>query len=158
RRERKRDPELERRIDEAWERRLAESVSGTLWDSPVARLVAHGALPDRLALYVGATTFREFVGTNLESADLHESLGDAYFANPLGVSAAIVSRDGAVLLAKRSETVVEARGQWDFPGGTMELAEGASPDPFAAMRDELREEIGLGPEDLEEVTCVALVE
>lgn len=160
RRARRRDPELEARIDEAWRRRT-EAAPDRFHDAPLARLVAHGLLPDKLALFVGETTFREFVGTNLEAQSdpsIHESLGEDYFANPLGVSAIIVSKDDAILLGQRSQNTVEASGQWDLPGGHISILDGAACSPFETIRRELHEELGLGRSDIASLRCVGLVE
>lgn len=159
-RARRRDDALERRIDESWARRTqGVSASGPkLFDSQLARLVAHGVLPDKLALFVGETTFREFVGTNLDSAELHESLGDDYFANPLGVSAAIITKDDTLLLARRSNKVAEAQGQWDLPGGHTPYVAHGGCHPFAAMMQELDEELGLRKGDIESLACIGLME
>lgn len=157
-RERRRDERLERRVEEVWTRRIAEAPEASLWDGEILRLVAHGALPDRVALFVGRTTYREFVGTNLESPDLYEDLGEDYYANPLGVSALLVTRDEEVLLARRSSRVAEAQRLWDLPGGNVPWVAGAVIHPFAAMREELREEIGLEADEVEDLACVGLVE
>lgn len=151
---------LERRIEDAWSVRQAEA-EGRLFDSELARLVAHGVLPNQLALFIGRTTFREFVGTNLEAPidpSLHESLGEDYFANPLGVSAAVVSKDGALLLARRSNAVVEARGEWDLPGGHVPFVEAQGCRPFVTAADEIAQELGLVERDIEELACIGLVE
>jgi 8-oxo-dGTP pyrophosphatase MutT (NUDIX family) len=157
RRERKRDPDLETRIGEVWTRATAQAEPGALWDGELARLIAYGALPDRLALFVGRTTYREFLGTNLESADLHETLGEDHYANPLGVSAAVMTRDEAVLLGRRSHRVAEARGLLDLPGGNVPFSAGQI-DPFRSMRAELHEELGIEEQDIDELTCIGLVE
>src|SRR5206468_1244336 len=96
--------------------------------------------------------------TNVESADLHESLGEDYFANPLGVSAAVVTKDGAVLIARRSQQVAEARGLLDLPGGSVPWGEAGAAAPFGHIVSELREEIGIEQRDIEELSCVGLVE
>ena len=160
RRLRRKEPELERRIDETWRRRT-EAAPNLFHDAPLARLVAHGLLPDKLALFVGETTFREFVGTNLEAESdpsIHESLGEDYFANPLGVSAVILTKDDALLLGRRSVQTVEGVGQWDLPGGHVPFQEGIACSPFDTIGRELHEELGLGRSDIASLHCAGLVE
>jgi 8-oxo-dGTP diphosphatase len=60
------------------------------------------------------------------------------------IALAIVVRDGAVLIAKRSDDQ-HLGGTWEFPGGKVEAGE----DPEAAARRELEEETGLVAEALE---------
>jgi len=53
-------------------------------------------------------------------------------------AAALVDRDGRVLLAQRPESKAMA-GLWEFPGGKVEPGE----SPEAALIRELREELGI---------------
>ena len=54
------------------------------------------------------------------------------------VAAAVVARDGRVLIAQRPEGKWQA-GRWEFPGGTVEPGE----DEETAVRRELMEELGV---------------
>lgn len=54
------------------------------------------------------------------------------------VSAAVIVKDGKVLLAKRAEGTPLA-GLWEFPGGKVEKGE----DFFSCIKRELKEELGL---------------
>jgi 8-oxo-dGTP diphosphatase len=55
------------------------------------------------------------------------------------VTAAVVERDGKVLVARRREGLV-AEGLWEFPGGKLEPGE----DPRRGLERELAEELGVG--------------
>jgi 8-oxo-dGTP diphosphatase len=67
----------------------------------------------------------------------------------LVAAAALVNRDGAVLLAQRPQGKSLA-GLWEFPGGKIESGE----NPEAALCRELAEELGLDldPKDLKPLT------
>lgn len=54
------------------------------------------------------------------------------------VVAAAIIRDGHILAAERSSPP-ELAGQWELPGGKVEEGE----DPTAALRREIREELGV---------------
>lgn len=54
------------------------------------------------------------------------------------VVAAVVKRDGRILIAQRKSTRRHP-GKWEFPGGKVEAGE----TPRAALRRELREELGI---------------
>jgi 8-oxo-dGTP diphosphatase len=54
------------------------------------------------------------------------------------VTAAVIERDGKVLVARRKEGLVAA-GLWEFPGGKVEEGE----DPRRGLERELREELGV---------------
>ncbi len=68
------------------------------------------------------------------------------------VAAALVDRDGRVLLQKRPENKMMA-GLWEFPGGKVEPAE----PPAAALTRELKEELDIDVEasDLAPLTFAA---
>lgn len=55
------------------------------------------------------------------------------------VTAAVVERDGKVLVARRKAGLVAA-GLWEFPGGKLEEGE----DPRRGLERELGEELGVG--------------
>ena len=54
------------------------------------------------------------------------------------VAAALICRDGTLLIARRKEDD-EMGGQWEFPGGTVQPGE----SPEDGMRRELAEELGV---------------
>lgn len=60
---------------------------------------------------------------------------------PMVVAAAVIEKDGRILIAKRKEGWRHA-GKWEFPGGTVEQNE----TPEACLRRELREELGIEAE------------
>jgi 8-oxo-dGTP diphosphatase len=58
--------------------------------------------------------------------------------NPMIVAAAVIERDGCILIAKRKQGWHEA-GKWEFPGGTIE--EGETPEQ--CLKRELQEELAI---------------
>jgi len=57
----------------------------------------------------------------------------------LGVKG-LIERDGAYLLGRRSDSVANYKGMWEFaPGGVVDVGK----PPLTVVRDELREEVGL---------------
>jgi 8-oxo-dGTP diphosphatase len=54
------------------------------------------------------------------------------------VTAAVIERDGKVLVARRRKGLV-AEGLWEFPGGKLEAGE----DPRRGLERELAEELGV---------------
>lgn len=69
-------------------------------------------------------------------------------------AAALIAPDNRVLVARRPPGKSFA-GQWEFPGGKLELGE----TPEAALHRELHEELGIlvAPADLEPLTTVCHV-
>lgn len=58
--------------------------------------------------------------------------------NPMVVSAAVIERDGRILIARRKQGWHEA-GKWEFPGGTVEDGE----TPEECLKRELEEELDI---------------
>ena len=55
------------------------------------------------------------------------------------VTAAILEKDGKILIARRKADDRQA-GKWEFPGGTLEAGE----TPQACLQREMQEELGIG--------------
>jgi ADP-ribose pyrophosphatase YjhB (NUDIX family) len=64
--------------------------------------------------------------------------GWTHYANPVPATAAIVIERGRLLLGRRARPPYQ--GAWDLPGGFVETGE----LPEAALRREVREEVGVG--------------
>lgn len=68
--------------------------------------------------------------------------GWTYYGNPVPAAVAALVRGGRVLLSRRAGP--PHQGTWDLPGGFLEAGE----TPEAALRRELREELGAAPASL----------
>lgn len=153
-------PGVEEFVEKLWNRRLGEAaVSGTrLWDGPLCRLIHCARNSDGLEMTLGPTSYRAFVGTNLHNAHLRYTHGPEVLANPLGVSAVVMTEDRYLLLGLRAQWLAYHAGRIHPIGGCVEPAPpGASIDPFAAMATELREELGLEESDLGPMICLGLI-
>ena len=58
--------------------------------------------------------------------------------NPMVVAAAVIEKDGCILIARRKQGWHEA-GKWEFPGGTVEEGE----TPQECLKRELQEELDI---------------
>jgi len=63
------------------------------------------------------------------------------------VTAAVIERDGRVLICRRRPDQMHPL-KWEFPGGKVEPGE----DPAAGLGRELEEELGIRPQQSEEIT------
>ncbi|XP_071400853.1 uridine diphosphate glucose pyrophosphatase NUDT22 [Centroberyx affinis] len=90
-----------------------------------------------LSLRLGLTCYKDFLGTNwsCRAAELRRrgeaEFGDplALLAQPLGVGGVLCTRDGEVVLIRRSQKVAEAGGLLDIPGG--------HPEPQAVCEEQI---------------------
>src|SRR5687767_11839877 len=97
-------PEVEQIIDDAWARVTARP-GVHLFDGPMCRLESFEATPEALVLSLSPTSYKPFVGTNLQNPHLADSHGRDVMANPVGVSAALETGDGYLVLGRRNASV-----------------------------------------------------
>jgi 8-oxo-dGTP pyrophosphatase MutT (NUDIX family) len=166
--ERSSTPAIEAAIAVEWERQVAEAKrSGRLlFNGELLRYVGHEILADPanaadvFELTVGPTCYRDFVGTNLYNHHRLDEFGWERFANPIGITATLVSGDGLICYGRRSEKVAYHAAHVHTFGGALEnadLAADGSVDPFASVCREVHEEVGLRREELSGLCCVGLI-
>jgi hypothetical protein len=148
-------PEVERAIDDAW-RDAASRLGDKLFDGPLCRLERWAASPQRLELTLSRTSYRAFLGTNLFNAQFGATFGDEVLANPVGVSAALRTADGFLLLGRRNESVAYHPNRVHPFAGS--LVPRDRMEVFDEIRRELREELHLEAADVPDIRCVGLAE
>lgn len=152
---RPRVPRVEAAIDSAW--RQATARPGIhLFDGPMCRLESFAASAHSLHLQLSPTSYKVFFGTNMSNAQLADEFGREVLANPVGLSAALISADGFLLLGRRNASVAYYPNRVHPFAGALEPRDGS--DVFAAIGRELAEELSLGPQDVRDTRCVGLVE
>jgi 8-oxo-dGTP pyrophosphatase MutT (NUDIX family) len=150
------EPEVEALIEATW--RDAVARPGVhLFDGPTCRLERWDVSPDggRLRLSYSKSSYKAFFGTNMSHPDLADRFGPEVLANPIGVSPAVESADGLLLLGRRNQSLAYYPGRVHPFAGALEPSD--SGDLFAAVRRELREELSLADAEVPEVRCTGLV-
>ncbi len=161
-------PELEKLIAVEWERQLAaaHAAGRGLFDGTLLRYVKHEVSPgetgpgERFRLMVGPTCYRDFDGTNLFN---RHRLGDFawyLFANPIGTTATLLTRDGVICYGLRSQRVAYHGGYIHTFGGALEREDqrpDGSIDPFGGVCRELREELGIEASEVRDLHCIGLI-
>ncbi len=151
--------EVQAWMDEEWERQLAQAreQGRRLFDEPLFRFIAAGAQQDgTLHLSLGDTSYKEYVTTRTPAfAQAHKQQEPG---NPLAVCSVVETNDDYILLDRREGVDVYV-GRYHVIGGFFERDRdmGKLPDPFAAMRREIREETGVQPTDIQEQYCLGVV-
>lgn len=157
---------LDALIAEQWERQLAlaRTDGRVLFNGDLLRYVAHDLHTDSQTVYfrltVGATCYRDFVGTNLFNRQHLNTFGWRCFANPVGTTATLITTDGYICYGRRSKAVAYHGGYVHTFGGTLEKNDRNSQgtvDPFASVLRELREELAVETADLMDFICVGLL-
>jgi len=147
-------------MESLWQEKLLQArAQGTrLFDAPLFRFISVQATDEHLTLTLGDTSYREYVTTRVPEFALAHSRQD--LGNALSVCSVIETSDEAILLEKRQGVDVYV-GRYHVIGGfferTLDIDQGEGPDPFAAMRREIREETGIQADDIRDQYCLGVV-
>lgn len=147
-------PDVQAHIESAWlDATTRPGVN--LFDGPMCRLESWRATPDRLELTLSDTTYKRFLGTNLTRPDFADTCGPNILANPVGVSPALLTADGFVMMGRRNASVAYYPDRIHPFAGALDPADA---DPFIAVRRELREELSFADTDVDDVRCTGIAE
>lgn len=118
----------EAEIDASWRRKCA--TNARLFDGRKFRLAAWHVEPDergvrRHTIQLGLSGYREYLGTNaapdalaLVRQAVEAGLdGHAFLASAVGIGTVLETRDGFLVVQRRSQSVGESPGEVDTPGG-----------------------------------------
>jgi len=146
--------EIDQAIERAWQETNARP-GVQLFDGSMCRLESWHAAPDRLHLTLSHTTYKRFLGTNLSHPQLADRFGSQILANPVGVSPALLTADNFLMMGRRNASVAY------YPNRIHPFAGALDPtdvNPFAAVRRELREELGFADDDVAEIQLTGIAE
>lgn len=152
--------DIERFIETTWNTctAQAESTGAKLWNGRLCRLVTYHGTKDEMSLVLGPTDYRDFLGTNLHNAHLRYSHGPECLANPVGVSALVISSDDYLVLGRRSNAVAYHAGRIHPVGGCMEPSEaGIGENPTETILSEVAEEFGIDGQVVKQTMCLGLI-
>ena len=151
---------LQSLVDTAWT--AAFAVPGrTLFDGPMCRLESFDVAPAGVRIGMSRTSYKTFWGTNISHPELADQFGTSALANPIGVSPALETADGWLLLGRRNDRVAYYPGRLHPFAGCLEPSDakdGTAPDVFVAVRRELAEELHLPHEAIGDVRLIGLAE
>jgi 8-oxo-dGTP pyrophosphatase MutT (NUDIX family) len=165
-------PTIQQWIDILWQQKLtlAQQKNIPLYDTPLFRLIRATTQPNgNLHLTLGNTTYKEYVTTR-EPAFAHNRPRKE-LSNALSVCSVVETTDRYILLDKRQGVDVYA-GRYHVIGGFFErdldttetyattatsATSATNPDPFAAIRREIREETGIQAADIAEQYCLGVL-
>jgi 8-oxo-dGTP pyrophosphatase MutT (NUDIX family) len=146
------DPRVEDQIAHAWSQASAR-LGDKLFDGPMCRLENWSASPAELRITLSRTSYRPFLGTNLANA---ACLTPDVMANPVGLSTALETSDGWLLLGRRNDSVAYYPNRVHPFAGALEPAD--SLDVVQDVRRELREELAMTSADIADIRCLGMAE
>ncbi len=154
-------PTIQTWMDTLWEQKLAlaREKKIPLFDAPLFRLIEAEAKSDgTLRLVLGDTGYREYVTTRVP--EFAQGRKRDELGNALSVCSVVETSDGYILLDKRQGVDVYV-GRYHVIGGFFERGLDSTgskqPDPFGAIRREIREETGIQLSDIREQYCLGVV-
>jgi hypothetical protein len=159
-------------LKQAWPGHVAAIAArgGRLFNGPLVRCLAVDASPECLRLTGCPTDYATFYCTHYTRHDRMAEIGREHYANPLGVSANVITPDGFLVYGRRGPRVACHPHQVHTIGGTVTprdiepSAEPATsqrppyPHVFAAIWREVLEELRLEPAELGPIVCLGIVE
>jgi hypothetical protein len=147
-------PHVEALIAPAWKagkQRLGEK----LFDGPMCRMESWRATDESLTIQVSFTSYRIFLGTNLNNAE-SQKLPREVCANPVGVSSALLTDDGYLMYGRRNALVAYYPHRVHPFAGALE--EKDLSDVFGAVERELNEELNISPRQIDSIHCIGIAE
>jgi ADP-ribose pyrophosphatase YjhB (NUDIX family) len=179
-------PAIQEWMDTLWQQKLttAQQKGIPLYDAPLFRLIHAETRPntqhkntlvppvgagDVLHLILGNTSYKEYVTTREPSFAHNHARED--LGNALSVCSVVETTDGHILLDKRQGVDVYV-GRYHVIGGFFErnldtstttatiatiATTATNPDPFGAIRREIREETGIQAADIADQYCLGAV-
>lgn len=142
------DEKTLRQIETAWQN--ATSVPGKiLFDGNMCRLENWEETEDSVVFNLSRTTYKMFMGTNFTNPKATP------LANPLGLSVALESDDGYLILGRRNAKVAYYPNRIHPFAGCMEPS--SDLDVFADAQRELKEELLIEKEEIYEMTLSGMV-
>jgi hypothetical protein len=155
------DPFIQAWMDALWEQKLAiaREQHVPLFDAPLFRFVEVETRDDgKLHLVLGYTGYKEYVTTR--DPEFAQGRNREELGNALSVCSVVETSDGYILLDKRQGVDVYV-GRYHVIGGFFERdldsTVAKQPDPFGAIRREIREETGILQADIREQFCLGVV-
>jgi 8-oxo-dGTP pyrophosphatase MutT (NUDIX family) len=139
-------------IETEWHRyALAQSAIGKYGHLTVSQLFRFewfSLSADAVNVGVSHTDYKEVYGTNITHPELIHTLGADHMGNALGLCSIVTTADGFIGLFRRSGEVLELPGYYHLCAGLMERGKKdvvSDPDVFAAMAQEIKEELSVDP-------------
>lgn len=148
-------PDIEAAIDAAWRQTLARP-GVRLFDGAVGRFEGFRIDRGTLQIDLSRTSYRVLVGTNFTHPEFASTHGVDVMANPIGVSTALITSDGFLMMGRRNASVAYYPNRVHPFAGSLEVRDQI--DLFDDVRRELREELSITGAQIERIVCLGLAQ
>jgi len=152
--------EMQQWMERTWQEQLALSREQQFahYDAELFRLISVQARSDgKLALVLGDTTYKEFSTSRFPQFVQTFGYARQQLGNALAVCSVVETSDGYILYERRRKTALHS-GRFHVIAGFFERSRdhdaAGQPDPFGALRRELREETGIQASDIRGEYCL----
>lgn len=148
-------PEVEQAIEIAWQADK-ERLGDRLFDGLVSRLESWTMEVDHLHLALSRSSYRINLGTHFRNPHFDDQYGRDVMANPLGVSTALITVDGFLMMGRRSQNVAYYPNRVHPFAGSLDVR--PLMNPFEQVRTELAEELSIQTGEIESMLCLGIAE
>jgi len=140
-------PETQRLVTATWEQELARNPH--LRAGPILAAQRIEQRGDELIIHGGESRYDLFMGTTA-----HEQVPDESCHRAIGVMCVTLTKDGHYVFGRRSLTIDWGGLTHVVPAGRMGIN---TTNPYAAIRAEAKEELGLESHDFTSLVCVGVI-
>lgn len=145
---------LQNNIESYWSRLSKEHI----FNGKLARLKNFKVYENQVHLELQPTDYQTLLYSNAFTDEICRQGGKDILSRALGISAIVVSRDNFLLTIKRSARVGEYPNLFDVVGGHIDVPpDNSAPDIFNSMEQEIEEELGLAPHEVE-LALIGMIE
>jgi len=148
-------PLVRAEIERVWTM-MGQKPGVHLFDGGLCRLESLSASAGELSMRLSEVSYKSFAGTNMHNPQFAAQYGQSAMANPLGMSVALISADGFLVMGRRNERVAYYPGRIHPFAGSEEPGDGL--DVLGAVGRERNGEVGLGVDEVEASKCLGIAE
>ncbi|HEV8378382.1 MAG TPA: hypothetical protein VGP99_05995, partial [Tepidisphaeraceae bacterium] len=87
-------------IERVW-MMLGQRPEVHLFDGGLCRVESFSARAEELSMVLSEISYKSFAGTNMHNPQFAAQYGESAMANPLGMSVALISSDGRLVMGRR---------------------------------------------------------
>ena len=127
-----------------------------LFNGHIFHIHHHKIYDSKMVFHMFKSNFKEYVGTN--SDEFKRLFGEKKVVRPISVGTMVITSDNKWIIGRRSNTY-EYNGSYALIAGSMDPTYdiiNSKPDPFSAIKREMKEEGAIQDDDIDSIRCLGL--